>query len=646
MNINIKDLTDDPYKYGNTLTIHNLEKLLRKLSYSYYNTKKPLVNDDVFDILKELLEKRDPKNPFLREIGAPISKNKVKLPYGMGSLNKIKPDTGELEKWMTKYSGKKVLSDKLDGNSALLVKTKEGLKLYSRGDGFEGQDISHLITYVIPNKSLDLIPEGMAIRGELIISKANFEKVQKTLTGRGGLMYSNARNTVSGLVNSKTYSIELAELVDFVAYMIINPTYYWHEQMDILKKLKLNVVYNEIVNTLTTKKLSELLLKRRKESNYEIDGIVVYDSEKKYMHQSGNPEYGFAYKQLLTDQMAEARVIKVEWNPSKDGYLKPRVFIEPVKLVGVEIDKATGHNAAFIRDNIIGPGAIVKIVRSGDVIPKIEAVIKPASNGKPQLPETSQYIWNKTNIDIISVDNKELKNEITSRSMEYFFDKLNVKYISIGIIRKLVNEGIIDIFQWIKYDRKKMAEIDGIGEKLITKIDESFKDAISKITLYQLMCASNIFGRNLATKKLKLIVQEIPDVMKISKDKLKELIKDIDGFDDILTAQFVDNIDKFIVFYDRLDKLIDLSHLHTKKIKTNGKFKNKVFVFTGYRNKDWISLIENEGGKVTESVSKNTTTLIYTDTSSNKYKKALELNKAGNNIEIMTPEEALKKYFS
>lgn len=637
----LKKVNSDPYKFAEKHTVSTLEKILRKLSYHYYNTKQPLVTDDVFDILKDELEKKDPNNNLLKEIGAPISKDKVKLPYSMGSLNKIKPDTGELEKFIKKFPGKKVLSDKLDGNSALLVKNK-GLKLYSRGDGFEGQDISHLIAYVIPNKVRKLMPENTAVRGELIISKNNFKKLQQKVKARNKKNYANARNTVAGLVNSKTYSIDVADCTDFVAYSIIHPSLKFTDQMKKMEEYGFNVVWYKTVEKLTNTELSNLLQKRRSIGEYEIDGIVVFDSEKKHHHVSGNPTYGFAFKQVLTDQVAEVKVKRVEWNVSKDGYLKPRVFIEPVKLLGVEINKATGHNAAFIRDNVIGPGAVIKIIRSGDVIPYIAEVIKPAISKKPQMPE-QKYKWNKTKIDII-VDNKENMEQIQTKVLTYFFDKMNVKYISKGIIKKLVQNGITNVIEWVKANRDQMAKIDGIGEKLVKKIDDSFIKALKDATLYQLMAASNIFGRNLGSKKIKLIIQEYPNILKLkdSNEELFRKVKNLDGFDDILANQFVNYLNEYKIFHNNLSKITNIDHLNNISVNKNGKFKGIAFVFTGYRNKDWEKKIEKGGGKVTGSVSKNTNVLVYTDTSSSKYKKALELKQKGESIKILTPDEAKK----
>ena len=137
-------------------------------------------------------EEKDPENPYLEEVGAPVkgTKKKVKLPYEMGSLIKIKPETGALEKWVKKFGGPYVVSDKLDGASVQLYKDKDGnVMLHSRGKSIEGQDVSHLIAYVTSNESIKNLPKNSSVRGELIISKNNFKKVERTNSSRIKLLH-------------------------------------------------------------------------------------------------------------------------------------------------------------------------------------------------------------------------------------------------------------------------------------------------------------------------------------------------------------------------------------------------------------------------------------------------------------------------
>ena len=197
----------------------------------------------------------------------------------------------------------------------------------------------------------------MVIRGEFLISKANFKERFKSS--------SNARNTVSGIINRLSIEPEKLKYVDFVAYECIYPEISPLEQMKYLQKLEVKcVLYKEIGDNtkyiLSNEFLSALLVEWRKSYQYEIDGIIVAHN-KIYSRKSGNPEHAFAFKMVLSDQIAEAKVLDVLWSASKDGFLKPRIRIEPVFLSGVKIEYATAFNAAFVEKNKLGIGAMLKL---------------------------------------------------------------------------------------------------------------------------------------------------------------------------------------------------------------------------------------------------------------------------------------------
>jgi hypothetical protein len=140
-------LSQNPIPILETMSTEEIQAVLKEASYEYYKGNQ-ILSDDMFDIIKNYLTKRDPSNPLLSEIGAVVPGQKVKLPYWMGSLDKIREDEGALEKWKAKHAGSVIISDKLDGNSALLVYSKKTFKMYSRGDGYEGQDISHILSLI------------------------------------------------------------------------------------------------------------------------------------------------------------------------------------------------------------------------------------------------------------------------------------------------------------------------------------------------------------------------------------------------------------------------------------------------------------------------------------------------------------------
>jgi DNA ligase (NAD+) len=221
---------------------------------------------------------------------------------------------------------------------------------------------------------------------------------------------------------------------------------------------------------------------------------------------------------------------------------------------------------------------------------------------------------------------------------------MNVKYISEGIVTKLVDNGYDSIQKIVKAKPEQLEKIEGLGETIVTKIIENLTESFKISTLSQLMAASTQFGRGLGTKKLKIITKAYPNIMndKFTKKELKEKIMLLEGFDDITADQFVDHFDEFKKFFDELEKIAPIAHLRQpSKINKNiGNLSGKKIVFTGFRDKALEEKIEKEGGQNSGSVSKNTNIVIYADTTGAKYKKAVELG-----ITVMTPDEFKNTYF-
>ena len=195
MNINITEINNDPMGFIKKNKKKDIIDFLMKADDSFFNGDNVLIKDDTYDLIKDYVKNKYPKDKYFKRIGAD-GKNKVVLPYYMGSQNKIKDSEEELIKYKAKYSGPYIVSDKLDGASCLIIYSKEGIKIYTRGNGTEGQDITHLLEYI--NGFPDFKGDYLAVRGELIISKDNWKKLK--LDGENG---ANPRNTVSGAINSK-----------------------------------------------------------------------------------------------------------------------------------------------------------------------------------------------------------------------------------------------------------------------------------------------------------------------------------------------------------------------------------------------------------------------------------------------------------
>jgi NAD-dependent DNA ligase len=200
-------------KFIGSLEEEKIIKILKYLDNEYYNCEDKLVllDDLEYDILRDYAINKYGNNSYFNNIGSPIKYNeKVSLPIFMGSMNKIKAETNDLSNWLKKYKGQYIISAKLDGVSGLYVKENNLEKLYTRGDGFFGKDISYLIPFLnIPNLNKDII-----IRGEFIISKHLFKEKYEN-------EFSNIRNLVSGIINTKNLNERIKD-VHFVIYELIN----------------------------------------------------------------------------------------------------------------------------------------------------------------------------------------------------------------------------------------------------------------------------------------------------------------------------------------------------------------------------------------------------------------------------------------
>jgi NAD-dependent DNA ligase len=616
-----------------TLSETELISLLKDANKAYYNDKE-LMTDSEYDIIYDYFKNTFPNSKYLTTMGAPIENNEMKvvLPYKMPSMDKIKPDTKELKKWMTTYKGPYVISYKLDGVSALYTTEGDKPKLYTRGNGSEGQDISHIIPYLLLP-----ITKGLVLRGELIMSKNDFDSKYKT-------NFANPRNMIPGIIKQKILDQSIIRDIKFVAYEVIKPLLNPSLQMTLLHSTNINTVHFTISKHLSNEYLSKLLVEGRSSYLYEMDGIIV-TNDQTYERNNicKNPEHSFAFKMVLTDQIAEVKVLDVLWNVSKDGYLKPRIQIEPVYLKGVLIEYATGFNAAFIRDNKIGVGSIIELIRSGDVIPFIRKVITPSS--EPKMPSIS-YVWNETGVDIL-VQNIDTNNDVKTKVITLFFEKIGVDGLSSGNITRIIAKGFDTITKILEMSQNDFMTVDGFKDKTATKLYEGIKYKIQEATLVTLMTASNVFGRGFSDKKIELILKSYPDVIISNENEnvKKKRVMEIKGMAEISANAFVENIPKFIQFMHEnhlSDKLMSVDN-NSNKFPDNSPLFEKSIVMTGFRDNNLENKLKKIGAKVSSSVSKNTfVVLVKIFEESKETGKLAEAKKIG--LPIMLVDEFRDKY--
>jgi DNA ligase (NAD+) len=691
-------------KNKSIFTVVQLETVIKDSRNAYY-TGESLMDDDLFDRLVDILEELDPNNKLVSSVEYEVlSKNKVTLPVWLGSMNKYKDDKS-INSWLNKYkgnsSGDYLVTNKLDGLTCLLIiNAKEGsidIRM-SKGKGNEGEDISAIVKH-INNIPVDAIKKKVAtlqyktqillLRGELVMSKVNFEKnfdKQKT----------DARNIISGALGAKTQTkavITKLKMIDFVCFEVIDPNGMSpREQLQFALNYGFKVVPNAMIpkSKVNTVELSKYLMAQKDLYEYKIDGLVIYDDKVHIRPNIGNPKHAFAFKSRMSEDCAEVIVNSVEWQMSKDKYLSPLVHFNGVYLGGALISKATGKHAKFIEDNKIGPGAKIVIVRSGEVIPDIIEIIKPAK--KTQMPDC-KYEWDKTHTQVFAIDlTSSQSRDHDIKLFEHFFKKLEIKGVSKGILTKIYDQGFTKLKDVIHITINDLLTVPTIKQKSAQKIYDAIYLRMQDISCLDLMVASNVFQRGFGSRKLELILDNLPNIE--NDDKYVPTMTEmtgIKGIGKVAADQFLDNLLSYRQFKknnnikcttsdddnndnnndndndnDNDKQLIDLNNINVgnsssnnnngKKTITivNGKMNKmmaksiqsqkllgQVVVFSGVRSKDLEKKITSMSGKVVGTISGKTTVLIIKD-KENLTGKVQKAESQG--VKIMTIDEFQKDF--
>ena len=611
--------------------IKDLEAFYLRAKKAYYN-ESPIVTDVLFDQLEDRIKELVPKSKVLKQTGAPVTRGnrkKVQHQYFMGSLDKIKGDDKTLERWESKHRGPYVVSDKVDGIS-LVIHYRKGKapRVITRGDGRIGIDVSHLYPHFkgVPRRA---ITKDLDIRGEALVPVAVFK-------GKYAKDFANPRNFAGGIINSIEVDVTAAKTINFVAYRELSSKRPISEQLQNLKQLGFQVVWWKELATISSNELGNLLQDRKRKSKFEMDGLVVEENRSHTLPNSGNPSWAAAFKMTSEDAISEATVVGVEWNVSKDGYLKPRVKIKPVQLSGVKVTWATGHNFKFINDNKIGEGAVIRITRSGEVIPYILGVIKPAR--KADLP-TEDYELTETGVDAV-LREVESHSGVKLKRMISFFSTMGVENFSSGNIQKFVDGGLDTVEAILWADLDEMEAIPGIGPKMAEKIWDSIDAACDEAYLPTVMTASGIFGRTFGETRFGLIYSNYPDILKWGKLKtyaISDKIAGLSGFSESSATAFATKLPIFIKWL----KETPITIVKPLKKATTGSLKGERVVFTGFRDKELAEAVKQQAGEYSDSLTKATTILVY-DPDGKPGSKKEKAEQMG--IRVMTVDAFKRKY--
>jgi len=666
--LNIDKFLTNPCQYAESLNNVDLRKLLEYLKDLYYNTGNPAIDDATYDRIERLYENRMGKPA---PVGAVVRSDdlKVKLPCYMGSLDKGYPDRHRIPRWLQTFPGPYVLSHKMDGISVMVIHDHTGKpsKLFKHGrDEFDGQ-VGLDVSFIIPFLGL---PRGLPdhiVRGELIMSEEKFKKYSNEM--------KNARNMVSGLAGVKHLRDHRKYFdLDLVAYEIQQPRYKASQQFQLLEKMGYHVAPYELLSSFNIADLTERFDSYRRESPYKVDGVVICDDSAVHPGcTSGNPDYAFAFKVQVDEQMGETKVHSVKWNLSKHGVYKPTVILSPIQLGGTTIKACGGDNARYIVNNGIGPGAVVKIIRAGDVIPRIYSVITAT---EPQLPD-GNCIWNDNKVDLtLPMDNQETPDEVLIRQLEHFVKTMGIKFFGKASIAKAVEKGFKDIESILRSDENTLGQAIS-STKVASKILNEFsriQDVLRTGSIHELamlMDASGAFCAGIGTRKCKLVLQKYPQIHQqdVSIQDWTPKIQQLEGFSVKTSEPFVRGLIKFQQFCretpticipdtsastlplpDNSPRVFKVRSPTGKTISvslkspvtSHGKtLSGATVVFTGFRDNTLQKKIENLGGSVSASVNSKTACVVTNrpDSQTVKINKARELG-----IMVLTPSEFQQQY--
>ena len=339
-------------------------------------------------------------------------------------------------------------------------------------------------------------------------------------------------------------------------------------------------------------------------SPYEIDGLIVQPDITYTRNTTGNPKYAFAFKMRMKGNMVEAKVVKVVWGVSKWGKIKPRIQIEPIQLGGVTITYATRFNAKFIHENNIGPGAVVEITRSGDVIPFIVSVLKGAK--KPQMP-TGKWEWNSTKVDAVVTEG--FSDHMCIKLIFSFFHTMGFKNIGEQRVTKIYKGGVNSILKILLITVEELREIGfGPGESQII-YDSIHLTLDSGMKLSKMLGASGVFGQGIGTKKITILLDTYPDLLErqitMSNEDIYNLVIVVPGFAQKTTDTIVKNIKWAAKWAIAMSYFTTFNQADTVSSGTLSGYSVIISgTLSGYTRKQATSLIEEAGGTLKKDVSK------------------------------------------
>ncbi len=657
--------------------LKELAKLIDKHNHHYHNEDKPKINDAEFDkLVKENLD-LESKYPNLKLINSTSNKVGSKIQNRFVKSSHLSPmhslANGFNEKDLIEFDEriKKFLNISTDKNLEYICEPKiDGLSLNltyknghlitaaTRGDGKTGENVTKNIENIknIPLKLKGNYPKLIEIRGEIFLTKSDFQKINTDLENQN--KFSNPRNAAAGSLRQLDYNISRSRPLKFLAHGIGKSSLDFIQFDKFYENLASFGITRNSLNLKTTNlkliyKFYKQIDNKRSSLDYDIDGLVVKLnslSEQKRLGIVGkNPRWSLAIK--FSAEKAKTLIKNINFQVGRTGSITPVARLESVNIGGVIISNATLHNFDEIRKKNIQIGDMVEIQRAGDVIPQVLRVTKKNNNKVEDIeppkkcPVCGGKTYKEKNEAVLRCTNtygcyaqkiSQITHFISKKALNIdgFGEKQAKQFYDLNII-----SNIVDIFL-LENKRDIIENLEGWGDlsfnNLISSIEKS-----KTINLDKFIYSLGI--RFIGEINAEILAKELKNIDSfISLSSNTSTLANIDG----LGPKAVSSIIEYFKYIQNLSLIKKLSKILNIKdnIVYNSKnfFNNKSIVFTGTLNfisRDEAKHMAKEvGAKILSSVTKNTDYIIIGDKAGSKEKKARELN-----IKIFSEKDFLKK---
>ena len=638
--------------------MNEIIELLNKYAYEYYTLDKPSVEDAEYDRLMQELIRIESSHPEWVRLDSPTRKiggevisefEKVTHRVPMMSLGNVfnEEEIRDFDEKVSKvFSNHEYVCElKIDG-LAFNLEYKDGVfvRAATRGNGVVGEDITHNVKTIksIPHVLKEKV--DLDIRGEIYMSKKSFNKLNERQKEKGENIFQNPRNAAAGSIRQLDSSVAASRGLDVFLYHYPETPFKTHYETLMYMK-KLGFVVNP--NIRLCKNIDEVLsfihewTEKRNTLPYEIDGIVIKVNDIEQQRELGFtakvPKWATAYK--FPPEHVLTKLTDIIFTVGRTGQITPNAVLEPVRVMGSTISRATLHNSDYCIEKDIRIGDYVYIYKAGDVIPAVDRVEIKRRNGTEKPFEMIKYcpMCGSTLVQKNGMVDYFCENiHCPARKIEgliHFVSRGAMNILGLGdrIMEDFFNYGYIkefsDIYKLDKY-KEELTLLEGFGNKSIETILKSIEES-KQNSLDRLLFALGINGIGAKTAKLLCKYYTTIDSLIDATEEELATIRDIGPTLSINIVNYFKD-EKNIEEINELRKLGVNMTYNGKKIIEDENFKDKKFVITGsFDNisRDEIKeFIEERGGLTSDSVSKKTDVVLVGEAPGSKRDKAIELN--------------------